>query len=92
MEKQETHAPHHDENQKTHTPATMPCAWTGYGEPLPRLPINTGERTEPKSGGGFLGREKDKNKGEFLVGNRGTNRGNFGEGEGGRNRRKEAET
>jgi len=26
--------------------ATMPCTWTGYGEPLPRLPINTGERTE----------------------------------------------
>jgi len=41
MEKQETHTPHHDENQKTHAPATMPCACTGYGEPLPRLPINT---------------------------------------------------
>jgi hypothetical protein len=22
----------------------MPCTWTGYGEPLPRLPINTGGR------------------------------------------------
>jgi hypothetical protein len=34
MEKQETHAPHHDEKQKTHAPATMPCACTGYGEPI----------------------------------------------------------
>ena len=33
--------------------ATMPCTWTGYGEPLPRLPINTGERTE-NGGGGFF--------------------------------------
>jgi len=30
--------------------ATMPCTWTGYGEPLPRLPINTGKRTEPERG------------------------------------------
>jgi len=58
----------------------MPCTWTGYGEPLPRLPINTGESTETKGGDDFLRK-------------RGTNRGgNFGEGEGGRNRRKEAET
>jgi len=35
MEKQETHAPHQDEKQKTHALATMPCAWTRYGEPLP---------------------------------------------------------
>ena len=31
--------------------AIMPCTWTGYGEPLPRLPINTGERIEPVKGG-----------------------------------------
>jgi len=30
--------------------ATMPCTWIGYGEPLPRLPINTGERTENRGG------------------------------------------
>jgi hypothetical protein len=48
MEKQETHAPHHDENQKTHAPATMPCACTGYGEPLPRLPINTGRKDKKR--------------------------------------------
>jgi hypothetical protein len=28
----------------------MPCTWIGYGEPLPRLPINTGERTENRGG------------------------------------------
>jgi len=30
--------------------ATMPCTWIGYGEPLPRLPINIGERTENRGG------------------------------------------
>jgi len=35
MEKQETYAPHHDEKQKTYASTTMPCACTGYGEPLP---------------------------------------------------------
>jgi hypothetical protein len=34
---------HDKENQETHASATMPCIWTGYGEPLPRLPINIGE-------------------------------------------------
>jgi hypothetical protein len=53
MEKQETHAPHHDENQKTHAPPTMPCACTGYGEPLPRLPINTGRKDKKKRGENF---------------------------------------
>jgi len=60
---------------------TMPCTWTGYGEPLPRLPINTGERTELKGGGDDFLRKRGTPGGE-----------NFGEGEGGRNRRKEAET
>jgi hypothetical protein len=60
MEKQETHAPHHDENQKTHAPATMPCACTGYGEPLPRLPINTGGRTEEGGGENFWRAEGSK--------------------------------
>jgi hypothetical protein len=58
MEKQETHAPHHDENQKTHAPATMPYACTGYGEPLPRLPINTG-RKDKKKGGKFFGEQRE---------------------------------
>jgi hypothetical protein len=40
MEKQDAHAPHHDENQNA--PATMLCACIGYGDPLPWLPINTG--------------------------------------------------
>jgi hypothetical protein len=26
----------------------MPCTWTGYGEPLPRLPIKTGGRKGKK--------------------------------------------
>ena len=53
--------------------ATMPCTWTGYGEPLPRLPINTGERTEPMGGGKILEKERKvvtergarREKGEF---------------------------
>jgi hypothetical protein len=61
MEKQETHAPHHDENQKTHAPATMPCACTGYGEPLPRLPINTVGENRKVEG-------KDKKKEEKFFG------------------------
>jgi hypothetical protein len=60
MEKQETHAPHHDENQKTHAPATMPCACTGYGEPLPRLPINTGRKDKKKGGEIFWRAEGSK--------------------------------
>jgi hypothetical protein len=58
MEKQETHAPYHDENQKTHTPATMPCACIGYGEPLPRLPINTG-RKDKKKEEKFFGEQRE---------------------------------
>jgi hypothetical protein len=45
--------------------ATMPCTWTGYGEPLPRLPINTGERTAP--GEEKRGRKKDKRGGREFV-------------------------
>ncbi|KAI5570124.1 hypothetical protein BDE02_11G004900 [Populus trichocarpa] len=44
----------------------MPCTWTGYGEPLPRLPINTGERTAPK-GDDWRGRKKDKRGGGEFV-------------------------
>jgi hypothetical protein len=60
MEKQETHAPYHDENQKTHAPPTMPCACTGYGEPLPRLPINTGRKDKKKRGENFWRAEGSK--------------------------------
>jgi hypothetical protein len=42
----------------------MPCTWTGYGEPLPRLPINTGERTEPEGGGdNFFEKERNEQRG-----------------------------
>jgi len=44
---------------------TMPCTWTGYGEPLPRLPINTGERTELKGGGRFFEKERNTRGGKF---------------------------
>jgi hypothetical protein len=42
--------------------ATMSCTWTGYGEPLPRLPINTGERTENREWG------EDKKREEKFFG------------------------
>jgi len=57
---------HHDEGRGRPCPAavaqepshaTMPCTWTGYGEPLPRLPINTGEE-EFKRGAKFWRRNR----------------------------------
>jgi hypothetical protein len=57
---------HHDEGRGRPCPAaatqepshvTMPCTWTGYGEPLPRLPINTGEKKNCR-GEGFEKRKK----------------------------------
>jgi hypothetical protein len=42
--------------------ATMPCTWTGYGEPLPRLPINTRERTKNREWG------EDKKREEKFFG------------------------
>ena len=50
--------------------ATMPCTWTGYGEPLPRLPINTGEMKK-KRGGEVLKKEK---RGTFKTEKRKPNR------------------
>jgi hypothetical protein len=45
----------------------MPCTWTGYGEPLPRLPINTGERTKPKGrGDDFFEKERNEPGGKIL--------------------------
>jgi len=47
--------------------ASMPCTWTGYGEPLPRLPINTGERTKPKGrGDDFFEKERNEPGGKIL--------------------------
>jgi len=48
--------------------ATMPCTWTRYGEPLPRLPINTGERTEPEGGTIFWEREEHQGGQNFGGG------------------------
>jgi len=45
----------------------MPCTCTGYGDPLPRLPINTGEE-ELKGGQNFgEGGENRKQLGEFVF-------------------------
>jgi hypothetical protein len=44
--------------------ATMPCTWTGYGEPLPRLLINTGERKE--NWGGIFLRKRNEPGGKIL--------------------------
>jgi hypothetical protein len=44
--------------------ATMPCTWTGYGEPLLRLLINTGERTE--NWGGIFLRKRNEPGGKIL--------------------------
>jgi len=46
--------------------ATMPCTWTGYGEHLPRLLINTGERIEPGGGGWFFEKERNTRGGKIL--------------------------
>jgi hypothetical protein len=46
-----THTPHHDEKPKTYGLATMPYVWTGYGDPLLRLLINTGENWTKEEGG-----------------------------------------
>jgi hypothetical protein len=46
-----THTPHHDEKQKTYGLATMPYVWTGYGDHLLRLLINTGENWTKEEGG-----------------------------------------
>jgi len=46
---------------------TMPCTWTGYGEPLPRLPINTGERTEPGGRGTIFLRKRGTNWGGKIL-------------------------
>jgi hypothetical protein len=56
------------EKQETHAPATMPCACTRYGEPLPRLPINTGGRTENRRGERGKGEQKAEWKGKPNVG------------------------
>jgi len=37
----------------------MPCTWTGYGEPLPRLPIKTGGRKGKK---GETERERERQR------------------------------
>jgi hypothetical protein len=66
MEKQETHAPHHDEKQKTHAPITMPCAWIRYGDPLLQLPINTGENWRHNRGREILGDECERLKKELF--------------------------
>jgi len=53
-----TYTCHHDEeNQETHTPTTMPCTWTRYGDPLPRPCINIGGTTNRE---GRCGRTEKK--------------------------------
>jgi hypothetical protein len=55
------------EKQETHALATMPCACTGYGEPLPRLPINTRGRTENRRGERGKEEQKAEGKGKSNV-------------------------
>jgi hypothetical protein len=35
----------------------MPCTWKGYGEPLPLLPINTGEKKKTRED--FFGEKRE---------------------------------
>jgi len=69
---------HHDEGRGRSCPATaaqepshatMPCTWTGYGEPLPRLPINTGGKNRKQGGAKFWRRREanDRFRGDFWA-------------------------